>query len=218
MHDDPTGTGIPEAYTRFTIPDQDKSIEEFTEMRDDGVKAVAGKLDTRVDAGGRIPVVLFNTLGMQRQEVAEVSVTFPSGAPDHVRAFGPDGNEVAAQVVSKNGNTATILLVADVPSMGSAVYQVEASSSPGEVATGLSVSTTSMENEHYSVTIDHNGDVSQIHDKAINKDLLSDPLRFGTGWDEIGTTPRTMPVLRTSGTLCRLLQFYRHAAPTALFR
>lgn len=186
MHDDLTGTSIPEAYTKFTIPDQDKSIEEFTKMRDDGVKAVAGKLDTRVDAVGRIPVVLFNSLGMDRQEVAEVSVTFPSGAPDHVRAYGPDGSEVPTQVLSRSGNTATILLVADVPSMGFSVYQIEASSSPGTMSTGLSVSTTSMENEHYSVTIDNNGDISQIHDKAINKDLLSERLRFGIGRDEIG--------------------------------
>jgi len=68
-----------------------------------------------------------------------------------VRVIGPDGKEVPAQL--SNGK---VLFVAKAPSVGYAVYDVEAAETPA-VST-LTVTESSLENARYRVTIDQNGD------------------------------------------------------------
>ena len=81
-----------------------------------------------------------------------------------------------------------MLFVARVPSVGYAVYDVE----PGagtSAASALGVSERSLENEHYRVTLNADGDVAGIFDKAIGKELLAAPARLAISYDN----PRQWP-------------------------
>jgi len=88
---------------------------------------------------------------------------------------GPDGRAVPAQI--SNGK---VVFLARVPSVGYAVYSVHAGKSEENT---LHVTSHSLENKYYRVTIDDNGDISSIYDKAIGKELLSAPMRLAISYD-----------------------------------
>src|ERR1035438_355088 len=48
---------------------------------------------------------------------------------------------------------------------------------------------TSIENERYRLTLDNNGDVASIFDKAINRELLSAPIRLAISNDHPSQWP-----------------------------
>ncbi len=67
-----------------------------------------------------VPLVVFNPLNIAREDLVEAIVNFPDGMPKAVRVTGPDGKEVPAQI--SNGK---VIFVANVPSVGYAVYDVQ---------------------------------------------------------------------------------------------
>src|SRR5260370_34898662 len=120
---------------------------------------------------------VFNPLNISRADVGEASVKVPRGRPNAVRGLGPDGREVPAQL--SNGK---VLFLAKTPSVGYAVYDVQPVDASANSST-LKVTESSLENARYRVTLDRNGDVSSIFDKALNKDLLSAPARLAIKTD-----------------------------------
>src|SRR5205814_7283596 len=107
----------------------------------------------------------------------------PGGEPKAVRVTAPDGREVPAQI-----SNAKVLFIAQVPSVGFAVYNVE----PADVANSsgeMKATESSLESGRYRVTIDKNGDVSSIFDKKISRELLSAPIRLAISTDN----PRQWP-------------------------
>lgn len=127
-HDILTGTSIPRAYTyaqnEFTLANK-----TFGNAFTDAAGAFTASLDTRTEG---TPVVLYNPLSFDRTDVAEAQISCAS-RPEGVRVFGPDGNEVLAQVAGYDEATgcATVIFAATVPSLGYAVYDVR----PGEQCT-----------------------------------------------------------------------------------
>jgi alpha-mannosidase len=172
FHDIMAGTATPRSY-EFSWNDDVIAMNQFAEVITSATQALASALDTQAQG---IPIVVYNSLNVPRQGVVEAKVAFPGGAPRAVRVVGPDGQAVPSQIEDAAGKSAKVVFVANAPSVGYAVYDVQ----PAETAyasSELQVSDTSLENARYRVQIDSNGDVSSIFDKKLNRELLSAPIR-----------------------------------------
>jgi alpha-mannosidase len=176
-----TGTSITDAYynsTDATCPDLDTQATTFNQARDNANTAFAQKLTTQVSSAGSVPVVVYNPIGQDRRDPVELDVTF-SSAPAAVQVINPAGQEIPSQITSKTGNTVHVLFIADVPSIGYAVYEVKPAAQATTFSTGVGApNATTLQNNYYTVTIDNTGDISQIQDKVLNKALLSQPCRW----------------------------------------
>jgi alpha-mannosidase len=177
FHDDLTGTSIPEAYA-FSWNDEAISANQFADVLGTSVGAVTRALDTRTSGQA---LVVYNPLGIEREDVVEATVRFSGGAPRAVRVVGPDGREVPAQVVADGRGRAAVdavqvVFVAHVGPMSATVFQVSAATAAngGE----LKASPRGLENARYRLTLDENGDVASVFDKRLGKELLSGSARL----------------------------------------
>ena len=179
FHDLLPGTSTPKAF-QFAWNDEVIAMNQFAGVLTSATQAVVSGLDTQVKGTA---IAVYNPLNVAREDVVEANVNFLDGAPQGVRVVGPDGREVPAQL--SNGK---VLFVAKVPSVGLAVYDVQASNAPTS-STELRITESSLENARYRVQIDQNGDVSSILDKKINRELLAAPHRLALSTDN----PRQWP-------------------------
>ena len=182
FHDLLPGTATPKAF-EFAWNDQVLAMNQFAGVLTSATEAVASRLYTLVRG---TPIVVYNPLNVQREDVVEALVNFPNGAPQAIRVFAPDGREVPAQL--SNGK---VLFAASVPSVGYAVYDVVESdaSSSSSSSSDLTVTESSLENARYRIQLDKNGDVSNIFDKRTNRELLDAPIRLAVSTDN----PRQWP-------------------------
>jgi alpha-mannosidase len=174
FHDIAAGTATPKSY-EFAWNDDVIAMNQFAGVLTNATQAVAAALDTQTKG---VPIVLFNPLNIEREEVVEASIDFPErrGLPN-IRVFGPDGKETPAQRV--NGK---ILFLAKAPSVGYAVYDARPGTTQ-ESASTLHVSEKSLENEFYRVQLNADGDVASIFDKSIHRELLAGPARLALSYD-----------------------------------
>ncbi|MFZ0338317.1 MAG: glycoside hydrolase family 38 C-terminal domain-containing protein, partial [Terracidiphilus sp.] len=179
FHDIAAGTSTPRAY-QFAQNDDVIALNQFADVLLSATEAVTSALNTQTVG---IPVVVYNSLNIPRQDVVEAEVHFPGGTPKAVRVFDPEGKEVPAQL--ENGK---VLFVASAPSVGYAVFDVRAAAAP-QSSGDLKVTLSSLENARYRVTLNAAGDVSSILDKSLNKELLSAPVRLAISND----APRQWP-------------------------
>jgi alpha-mannosidase len=179
FHDTAAGTATPRAY-EFAQNDEVIALNQFADVLTSATEAVASALNTQT-AG--IPVVVYNSLNIPREDVVEAVVHFPGGTPKAVMVVNPAGKEVPAQI--ENGK---VLFVAEVPSVGYAVYEIRATAA-AEPSTALKVTQSSLENARYRVTFNTAGDVNSIFDKSLNRELLSAPVRLAISND----APRQWP-------------------------
>ena len=178
FHDLLPGTATPKAF-EFAWNDDVVAMNQFAGVLTSAVSGVSSLLDTQTKGAA---IVVYNPLNIQREDIVEAAVSFPGGMPKAVRVFGSDGKEAPAQIA--NGK---VLFVANVPSVGFAVYDIEPSDagSAGE----LKATDSSLENDRYQIKIDSNGDVSSIFDKQTKRELLSAPIRLAISTDN----PRQWP-------------------------
>jgi alpha-mannosidase len=184
MHDILPGTSIPKAY-EYSWNDHVLALNQFAAVHENAAARVASVLDTRTQG---IPVVVYNSLSTEREDVVEAAVVFPSDAPAHVQVFGPDGREVLSQVNRREGNIAHLLFIARVPSVGFSVYDVR----PGKGAVslpGAKVAERTLENDRYQVRINAQGDVESIMDRKAGQELLAGPVRLEFQYEN----PRQFP-------------------------
>jgi len=174
FHDDLTGTGIPQIYT-YSWNDEQIALNRMAGTLSESVGAVAQSLD--LSAIGA-PLVVYNPLSMEREDIVEAWVRFSDTAPEHVKVFALDGEEVPSQIAERKDSSVRVVFPAKVPSMGFAVYDVR----PDDLGFGgentLNATETGLENERFRVEIDSNGDVSSIFDKALGQELLKSPHRL----------------------------------------
>jgi alpha-mannosidase len=173
FHDLLPGTATPKAF-EFAWNDDVIAMNQFAGVITSAVNAIAPALNTESKGAA---IVVYNPLNVEREDIVEANIVFPNGAPRAVRVIGPDGKEVPAQMT--NGK---VLFVAKVPSVGFAVYDVQPADSflsGGD----LKVTESSLENSRYRIQLDKKGDVSQIFDKKLNRDLLSAPIRLAISTD-----------------------------------
>src|SRR5208282_4057413 len=114
---------------------------------------------------------------ISREEVVEASIEFPGKIPSAVHVIGPDGKETPAQI-----SNSKVLFVARAPSVGYAVYDVQPGAA-ARIASALQVSENSLENQHYRVKLNQDGDVSSIFDKSLGRELLAGPTRLAISYD-----------------------------------
>lgn len=169
FHDILPGTSIPKAY-EYSWNDEQLAMNQFAGVLTDAAGVVASVLDTQVKG---VAVVVYNPLNIEREDIVEAAVSFPSGEPKAVRVVGPDGNDVPAQI-----SGGKVIFLAKVPSVGFAVYDVEPVEAGAGSSSVLTVSESSLENERYRVGIDRNGDVASVFDKALGRELLYSPARL----------------------------------------
>ena len=185
FHDDLTGTSIPAAYT-FSWNDELLSLNEFGSEETHGAGILAEALDTTATG---VPLVVYNSLSIAREDIVEAVVTFTNGVPAAVRVFDPSGNEVPSQIGVPTGNNVPVTFLANVPANGAAVFDVRPSATPSSLGTGLSVSTSQIENAGYRVQVNAAGDVTSIFDKVNSRQLISAPIRWGFFYDLSTTWP-----------------------------
>ena len=173
FHDTAAGTATPKAY-QFAWNDDILVANQFAGVLTDATEAVASGLDTR---GKGTPVVVFNPLNIEREDLVEAEIAFPGEMPKAVRVRNPAGEEVPSQI--ENGK---VLFLAKVPSVGYAVYDVSAVSGSGQKS-ALKVTNNSLENARYKVQLNPGGDVSSVYDKSLKKELLSGPIRLALSTD-----------------------------------
>lgn len=171
FHDILPGTSHPKAY-EYSWNDEIIALNQFACVVDSSIGAIATGLDT--EATG-VPLVVYNPLSITREDVVEARIAWPGVLPTAVRVLNPSGVEVPSQIVSAADGELRILFLATVPSVGLAVYDVQAAATAA--TSTLSVTTSSLENARYIITLDGNGDVANIYDKTAGRELLTAPAR-----------------------------------------
>ncbi|MCK9627065.1 MAG: glycosyl hydrolase-related protein [Bacteroidales bacterium] len=165
FHDDLTGTSIPQAYT-FSWNDELLSQTQFNDIIAHASASVGRTLDTRTKG---IPVVVFNSLAIPREEIVHLFVPMAS-EPKGIAVYSPKGNRVKAQLVSYSEGRAELAFAASTEPMSYSVYDLRISS--GSLNTSLKVGKDWIENSIYKVKLDRNGDISSIYDKVNRKELV----------------------------------------------
>jgi alpha-mannosidase len=165
FHDIMAGTATPQSYN-YAWNDDVIAMNQFAGVLQDASSTVIAAMDTR---GEGLPVVVYNPLNIEREDVVEASVPESAGN----RVIGPDGQDMQSQRAGDK-----LLFLARAPSVGFAVYHVKPGVPGGKVPGDLQVTESSLENASYRVQLDRNGDVSSILDKKLNQEMLSAPVRL----------------------------------------
>ncbi|HEX3437384.1 MAG TPA: glycoside hydrolase family 38 C-terminal domain-containing protein [Pseudacidobacterium sp.] len=173
FHDTGAGTATPRSY-EFAQNDDVIALNQFAGVLTSATQSIASALNTQVSG---IPIVVYNPLNIEREDVVEAAISFPGVQPKNVRVVGPDGKDVPAQLESGK-----VLFLARTPSVGYAVYDVQRANA-SERSSELKVTESSLENARYKVELNKDGDVSSIYDKKQNKELLSAPVRLAISDD-----------------------------------
>jgi alpha-mannosidase len=174
FHDLGAGTATPRSY-EFAWNDDVIAMNQFADVLTDATQGVAAALNTATTG---TPIVVFNPLNIEREDVVEADVKFSEGEPKSVRVTAPDGKEVPAQI-----SDGKVLFLARVPSVGYAVYDVRPGEGQSAPESHLKATDRTLENEYYRVQINDAGDIASIFDKKINKELLAAPARLAISYD-----------------------------------
>ncbi len=175
MHDILPGTSLPRAY-EYSWNDEIVALNGFAAVLEDSVGGVAQGLHT---ATRGIPLVVYNALATEREDVVEATVRYDGDVPEHIRVYDPFGRPVATQVLERLDHALRILFLARVPSVSLSVFDVRSATQPPPDPGLLTVSERAIENAHYRVTLDDAGDVASIIDRtAGDRELLSRPAQL----------------------------------------
>ncbi len=129
-HDLTSGTMVDKVY-QDTIRGYEFSKDLGGGLTQSSLDAITSLVDTTSNDKGAIPILVFNTLGWPRTDVAQAEVSFPGSGVKEIEVHGPDGAAEPVQLLKAerdaNGDIrhATIALIArDVPAIGWAIYSV----------------------------------------------------------------------------------------------
>jgi len=174
FHDIMAGTATPKSY-EYSWNDDVIAMNQFAGVLSSATEAIASDLETE---GKGTPIVVYNPLSIAREDVVEARIHFADSVPQSVRVIGPDGREVPAQIDGDENGAARVLFLGKVPSTGFAVYDVQPSATVPSNSPELKVTDSSLENARYRIQLNHEGDISSIFDKKLNRELLSAPARL----------------------------------------
>ncbi len=188
FHDDITGTSL-EICCKRNWNDYILSLNQFAEEYRFAAASVASEMDTSFAKG--VALVVNNPVQAQGKRAGVVTAEVCFDKPcDFIGVYNANGEEVLAQTVKKGTKSHLIAFCARVPSIGYAAYDVRPSAVPSAVKSDLTVTERTLENAKYLVTLDENGDIAQIFDKTLSKELLSKPIRMALyDYDGAGTYP-----------------------------
>jgi alpha-mannosidase len=175
-HDLTSGTMVDKVY-QDTLRGYEFSKSLADEMIETDIDSIASKIDTRASRAGQtetIPVLVFNTLGWPRTDIAEVKVGFSDSDINSVALMDSAGKEVPHQLFeterySTGGikDTRMAFVARDVPALGYSLHQIvplhggtSTRESNGAHGSGQTSRTSmhydagSIENEYYRATFD----------------------------------------------------------------
>ncbi len=160
----------------------DFSLRRANEMTSDWSAAIAQRIDTR---GTGIPVVVFNTLGWERSDSAEVEVGFADAGVQSIVVEDARGNPTPSQFLFVERyhdgglkRAKVVFLAKSIPSMGYSTYRVvgRADKSGATAEAQADSGGNVLENEFYRVAVDRStGAITSLFDKAQNWEALSGP-------------------------------------------
>jgi alpha-mannosidase len=174
FHDTMAGTALPKSY-EYSWNNEILSLNQFAAVAEDASGAVIKAMDTQAQG---VPVVVYNPLTIDRDDVADATLTVPDTFKDAVAVYGPDGKTVPSQVVSHDGNQLHVLFLAKAPSVGYAAYDVRPAAEQAKTESELKVTENTLENAKFKVTIDADGDITSIYDKVNHRETLRAPARL----------------------------------------
>ena len=174
FHDDITGTSTMLVYND-AWNDYFLSLSQFRNEYEGAVGAVANELDTSWCQ--ECAVIVNNPCAFRRKEAVEAHIKLQHNAAN-IKVVDRKGNAVPSQVVKKQGKEFDIIFLADVPSVGYRVYDVQTAEKPYAKATDLHITEHTLENSKYRVVLNKNGDIASVYDKKLSKQLLSAPLKL----------------------------------------
>ncbi len=196
-HDLTSGTMVDKVYLD-TVRGYEFSKSLADEMVEADIHSIASRIDTRAsqaEQAGAIPVLVFNSLGWARTDIAEVKVGFSSSDVDSVALTDSAGKEIPNQLVaaerySTGGikDTRVDFVARDVPALGYSLYQIlpqrksnsNSKRGPAEGSrTSMHHDSGSIENEYYRATFDlWTGEMTDLLVKSDSG-----------GWDALGGRP-----------------------------
>ena len=167
FHDILPGSSITEVYD-----DADAHYGQMLKVangaRDDAAKTLAANIDT---SGDGTPVVVTNTLGWVRTDVAELPV---AAAPaEGTTVVDPAGKAVPCQLVEDGyGAKAVLFDASELPAVGHAVYRL-ADAKPAAVGrSDLRATERKLENRFFAVYLTATGTIRRIYDKRARREVL----------------------------------------------
>ena len=129
-HDLTSGTMIDEVYDD-TIRHYHFAKELGIESLQGSLDAIGSQIDTHAGEVGAIPLMIFNSLGWSRTDVARAEVGFSDDGVKELEVRGPDGASEPVQLLESDRyesggiRHARIIFIAhDIPALGWAVYHV----------------------------------------------------------------------------------------------
>jgi len=182
FHDNLPGTSIPKAHEQGWN-DGIIALNRFAGVYQDAIGKLASTLHTDVTG---VPIVVFNPLSIARKDIVETFLPDELANEEFLSVFDAKNKEVPSQITSGFDGKRHILFLANLPSVGASVYSIRPKKSQIKT-TELAVRKDYLENNHFKVSIDTNGDIASIFDKKINKELLLKPiqLEFGKNFPDI---------------------------------
>lgn len=195
-HDLMSGTMVDKVYEE-TIRDYRASDALAAEMIESNLTSIASNIDTRGDG---IPFLVFNTLGWERTEAAEIVVEIPEAGFNDLKLTDSAGQSVPFQYVSADRfgdgslRRPRIAFVArSVPALGYAVYRALPVRAGSTSAVARTMASTwhedkgSMENEFYRATFDlWTGEMTSLEVKP-------------GGWNALGNGPANIVAREQDG-------------------
>lgn len=167
FHDNLPGTSLPQCYD-YCFNDDFIALKGFAANLADGVSAVASQLKT--DGCKGVPVVVFNPLGLEREDLVEMKI-------DGIRnpaIYDASGLRRACQPLSDG----TLLVSVKTPSVGFTVLDVRDEDTAAVIASELTVTERTLENGRYKVLVNNDGDIASVYDKQLKRELLSAPAQI----------------------------------------
>ena len=173
FHDILPGTATPRAFN-FSWNDDVIAMNQFAGVLTSATEGIAEALNTQTEGK---PIVVYNPLNIEREDVVEATISLRPGTNRTVVMVGPDGSAVPTQVIGQENGRTRILFLARVPSVGYAVYDAGLGM-PDDLPARLRVTESSLENQRYRIALNSDGDVTSIFDKRLNRELLAAAIRL----------------------------------------
>ncbi|GMV93567.1 MAG: hypothetical protein AMXMBFR82_33450 [Candidatus Hydrogenedentota bacterium] len=162
FHDILPGSSINEVYAQA---DKDYAVANtiIASIRDTALDHILGTIAT---AGEGVPIVVFNTLGWVRDDIATAKVP---NLPDKFCVVDTAGNPVPSQQIGKNE---IIFETRNVPPLGHAVYRIVTGTRHAEPSGLLRTTGTGMENDSIRIRFDKFGALTKVYDKVEQREIL----------------------------------------------
>ena len=129
-HDLSSGTMVDKVY-QDTIRNYEFAKDLGSAMVRSSTDTIASKIDTNNNDKSAIPVLIFNTLGWSRTDVAQTEVRFSDADVKAIEVQGSNGIKEPSQIIEADLDAkgdirhATVVFIAhDVPAIGWAIYYI----------------------------------------------------------------------------------------------